>query len=166
MMLIILIIVIIVVAVIGAKIENAKYRARQQILKNTGFSSSEMDNKFTEELEKRRLEKFLEEYPEYTEEKTKTILKEYAVNIINKTQKEEFSEKVNNKIIKDKKLEKLREMTYKTINIIYYKNQKLTATALYTDNKDDYKLYLYCDIVENKINVNTYQIEKGAVVGF
>ena len=67
---------------------------------------------------------------------------------------------------KDSKIEKLQSMQFKRINITGYNSQRLNAMAVYTDNKDEYNMYLIFNILGNEIQLMKYQISKGSVVGF
>ena len=40
------------------------------------------------------------------------------------------------------------------------------ATIVYTDDKDEYEIYMICNVNNDKIQVEKYRIQKGAVVGF
>lgn len=151
---------------INVKISNLKYRAKQQVLKNTGISSSDINAGITSNFEKKYLEKFLTEHTEFTEEKIKDLLKQYTIKLFSRNSINEFSQAVYEKMQKDSKLEKMQTMEFKRANIGYYNNEKLNAIVVYTDNKDEYEVYLYCSILGNRIQLDKYQINKGAVVGF
>ena len=151
---------------INVKISNFKYRAKQQVLKNTGISSSDINAGITGSFEKKHMEKFLSEHPEFTEESIKDLLKQYTVQIFNRNSINEFSQSVYEKMQKDSKLEKMQTMEFRRANINYYGNQQLNAIVVYTDNRDEYNVYLNCSILGNRIQLDKYQISKGAVVGF
>ena len=151
---------------INIKMENLKYRAKQQILKNTGISSSDINAEITGNFEKKYLQKFLEEYPSFTEESIKDLLRQYTIDIFDKNSINEFSQTVYEKIQKDSKLAKMKTMEFRRTNINYYGNSKLNAIVVYTDNKDEYNVYLNCSILADKIQLDKYQISKGAVIGF
>ncbi len=151
---------------INVKINNFKYRAKQQVLKNTGISSSDINAGITSNFEKKHMEKFLTEHPEFTEETIKDLLKQYTVQLFNKNSINEFSQTVYEKMQKDSKLERMQTMEFRRTNINYYSNEKLNAIVVYTDNKDEYNVYLNCSVLGNKIQLDKYQISKGAVVGF
>jgi uncharacterized protein YneF (UPF0154 family) len=148
------------------KMSNLKHRATQHILKDTGISSSDITAGFIGNIEKKHLQKFLEEHPSFTEESIKELLKQYTVQLLNKNSTNEFSQEVYEKMQKDSKLDKMQGMEFKRVNISYYGNSKLNATVFYTDNKDEYNIYLNCNILGDKIQLDKYQIAKGAVVGF
>lgn len=150
---------------INSKISNLKYRAKQEMLKNTGFSSSDINAKISGGLEKKQLQKFLASHPNYTEESIKELLKQYSSQLIQKNAISEFSKTVCEKLEKDSKLEKMQKMELKRANINSYSNSKIIALVVYTDNKDEYNIYLYCSIVEEKIQLDKYQIMKGSAVG-
>ena len=57
-------------------------------------------------------------------------------------------------------------MQFRRTNINYYANSKLEATVIYTNNRDEYEVYLICNIQDGKIKLEKYKISKGAVVGF
>lgn len=151
---------------ISIKIHNLKYRAKQQLLKNTGISSSDINAGINGSFEKKYLQKFLDENPNYTEESIKELLKNYTVQIFNRNSINEFSQTVYEKINKDSKLEKMQLMEFRRTNISYYGNSKLNAIVVYTDNRDEYNVYLTCSMIDEKIQLEKYQISKGAVVGF
>ena len=151
---------------INVKMNNLKYRAKQQILKDTGISSSNIDEGFMNSVEKKTLERFLGEHPEFTEESIKKLLEQIAMDLVNKNQRSEFCEKVCEKMQNDSKLEMMRNMEFKRININYYKNSIFTAIAVFTDNKDEQKININCSTTNNEIRVDSYQIVRGAVVGF
>lgn len=151
---------------VNIKISNFKYRAKQQVLKNTGISSSDINAGVISNFEKKYLEKFLAEHTEFTEEKIKDLLRKYTIELFSRNSINEFSQVVYEKMQKDTKLEKMQTMEFRRANIIYYNNEKLNATVVYTDNKDEYNVYLDCTILENKIQLDKYEISKGAVVGF
>ena len=152
--------------VINVKIGNLKYRASQQILKNTGTSSSDINEGISESFEKKALQRFLSEHPEYTEDSIKELLKQYTFQIFNRNLIDEFSQEVCKKIQKDSKLNKMQNMEFKRININYYQKSKLLAIVVVTDNKDEYNIMLICKVIEGKIHVESYRIDHGAVLGF
>lgn len=164
---ILLIIVLLFVGLIfiNTKINNLKYRAKQQVLKNTGISSSDINAGIAGGLEKKHLQKFLEENPNFTEESIKELLKQYAIQICNKNQINEFSQEVCEKIQKDSKLDKMQNMEFRRVNINSYGKSVLGGVVVFTDNRDEYDVYLTCDVLENEIKVNKYQILKGVAVG-
>lgn len=112
------------------------------------------------------MKKFLEENPSYTEESIKDLLKEYTVQIFNRNSISEFSQEVCEKMQKDSKIEKLQSMEFKRANINYYSDLKLKAIVVYTDNRDEYNVYLTCSVIDNIVKLDKYQITKGSVVGF
>ncbi len=151
---------------INVKISNFKYRAKQQVLKNTGISSSDINAGITSNFEKKHLDKFLTEHTEFTEKTIKDLLKQYTVQLFHRNLINEFSQTVYEKMQKDSKLEKMQTMEFRRANINYYGNERLNAIVVYTDNRDEYNVYLNCSILGNKIQLDKYQISKGAVVGF
>ena len=158
--------VIVIYAVVSIKIGNLKYRAKQQILRNTGASSANISATIDEGIETKQMEKLLKDYPNFTEENIKTILKQYSVKLIQRNRISEFSEDVCEKMQKDSKLEKMMNMIFKRINIKNYRDSFFIATIIYTDNRDEYNLDLYCNIVDDKIIVQKYSCSKGQVLGF
>lgn len=151
---------------INIKISNLKYRAEQQVLKNTGISSSDISAGINGSFEKKHLQKFLEEHPSFTEESIKDLLRQYTIQIFNRNSINEFSQVVYDKMQRDSKLDKMQTMEFRRTNINYYGNSKLNAIVVYTDNRDEYNVYLNCSILGNRIQLDKYQISKGAVVGF
>lgn len=151
---------------ISVKIGNLKNRAKQQILKNTGISSSDINAGIAGSFEKKHLQNFLADYPNFTEESIKDLLKQYTMDMFNKNSINEFSQEVCEKIQKDSKLEKMQTMEFKRVTINYYYGSKLNAVIVYTDNRDEYDVRVNCSIVGETVQLDKYQIAKGAVVGF
>lgn len=151
---------------ISIKISDLKHRATQHILKNTGISQSDITAGINSGFEKKYLEKFLEEHTNYTEDTIKDLFKQYTVQIFNRNAIAEFGEKVFEKMQTDSKLDKMKDMEFRRANISYYSNSRLGAMVIYTDGKDEYNVLLSCNIIGDKIQVEKYQINKGAVVGF
>ena len=151
---------------ISIKVSELKNRASQHILKNSGFSSSEINAGISDSFEKKHLQNFLAEHSNYTEETIKDLLKQYTVQIFNKQQINEFSQKVYEKMQSDKKIDKIREMEFKRTNIYYYGNSKLNAVVIYADSRDEYEIHLYCSVLGDRIQVDRYQIAKGQAIGF
>ena len=162
----VIILLIVVFIFISIKINNLKYRVKQQVLRNTGISSSDINAGITSSFEKKHLQNFLAEHPCFTEESIKELLKNYTIQIFNRNSINEFSQTVCEKIQKDSKLEKMQTMEFRRTNINYYGNSKLGAIVVFTDNRDEYNAYLTCSILGERIQVDKYQISKGAVVGF
>lgn len=151
---------------INIKISNLKERTRQQILRNTGISSSDINAGVSSTFEKKYLQNFLADHPNYTEESVKELFRNYTVQIFNRNSINEFSLAVYEKMQKDSKLEKMQTMEFRRSNISYYFNSKLNALVVYSDNKDEYNVYLACSVLGEKIQVDRYQISKGAILGF
>lgn len=163
---IILIILVIGFIFVSTKLGNLKYRAKQQILKNSGISSSNLNAQFSGALEKKHLEAFLLENPNYTEESIKELIKQYAEQLLQKNENNLFSDAVCQKMQNDKKIEKLQSMQINRININYYKGEKFGAMVVYTDNRDEYSLLLNFVGAGEGMHLEKYQISKSAVVGF
>lgn len=151
---------------LNIKMSNLKYRAKQQVLRNTGISSAEINAGIDSTFEKRYLEKFLSDNPSFTEESIKELLKRYTVQIFNRDSINEFSQTVYEKMQKDSKIDKMQTMEFKRTNINYYVNSKLKAMVIYTDNKDEYNVYLDCSILGERVQLDKYQILKGTPLGF
>lgn len=151
---------------INIKLGDLKHRATQQVLKNTGISSSDIESKVEGSIEKRHLQKFLEENESFTEESIRKLLKQYTLHLINKNSINEFSQLVYEKMQKDSKLDKMQDMQCVRASINYYGKTKLNAIVVYTDNRDEYNIYLYCSILGERIQLDKYQISRGSVVGF
>lgn len=152
--------------VITIAIGNLKHRARQHFLKDTGVSTAEISAGLAQNFVKKHLQKFLQEHSNYTEESIKDLLNQYTIQLMNRNTINEFSETVCQKMQTDSKLDKMQKMEFKRVLITYYGSPRLNATVVYTDNKDEYNVYLTCNIVDDKIQVEKYQIAKGSVVGF
>ena len=59
----------------------------------------------------------------------------------------------------------MKAMEFRRTNINYYGNSRLNAIVVYTDNRDEYNVYLNCSILGDKIQLDKYQISKGVAVG-
>ncbi len=151
---------------ISIKINRLKYRAKQQILRGSGISSSDISSGITSSFEKKHLNNFLAEHQNFTEESLKDLLKQYTIQIFNRNSINEFSQEVYEKMQKDSNLDKMQAMEYRRTNITYYGNSKMNAIVVYTDNRDEYNIHLNCSILGDRIQLDRYQISKGAVVGF
>ena len=166
------IVIIILVAIfagfifLSTKINNLKYRAKQQVLKNTGISSSNINSSVTDMVEKRHMESFLKEHSDYTEDSIRAVLRQYSDNLISKSLMDSFGEKVKEKKPNGSKLDKLSSMNFVKASINFYKADKLNAINVYSDGRDEYNIYLYFDIINNNFVLQKYQVAKGAVVGF
>ena len=163
-----LVVVLIVVGYIfiQVKISNLKYRAKQHVLKDTGLSASSLNKKFNSSLEKKKLEKFLSEHPNYTEEILKNKLQQYASELFNKNLISEFNENLYSKIQKDNKLEKFKTTTYQYASILRYDGEKLNAIMVYSDGRDEHNTTLYCILNGDEIQLDNYMISKGNEIGF
>ena len=62
---------------INVKIGDLKYRAKQHILKNSGISSSDISAGITGSFEQKYIQRFLIDYPNFTEKSLKELLKQY-----------------------------------------------------------------------------------------
>lgn len=163
-----IVLIFVIYFIIDTKIGNLEYRAEQHLLKNTGFSSSDIDSKIDNTFEKMHLKKLLAKYPNYTEQSIKELLRQYTINLFNRNNTRVFSEKVCEKMQKDSKLDKMLNMQYRRTNINFFGDDAIRAQVVYTDGRDEYEVYLCCTIIENGnvIRVDKYSISKGAVVGF
>lgn len=155
-----------VIIVIGVAIDNFKNRAIQHVLKNTGASQADVDSGISGEFEKIHMSKFLAEHTNYTEESIKQILTNFAYSLINKNSLSEFSEKVNDKMINDTKLEKLREMTYKRTTINMYLRNRISAIVVFATERDEYNIGLECNVSNGNVILERYNISKGNPLGF
>ena len=134
--------------------------------KKYGISSSDINASINSGFEKKQLENFLAEHINYTEDSIKEILRQYATQIFNRISINEFSQEVCEKMEKDSKLDKMKTMQYVRTNILKYGNSKLNTCVVFSDTKDEYIIYLFCNIIQEKIQVENYRISKGAMLGF
>lgn len=166
------IMVIILIAILGIyifvsiKISNLKYRAKQHILKDTIVSSANINAEVQNAIGGKVEKKFLADFPNYTQESLYQLVQECAENIKKKNMTRIMSDKVKEKIEKDKKIDLINEKTYKRMIINGYGGQRLNATVIYEDNRDEYEIQLYYIIQENNLMLDEYTIVKGAVLGF
>lgn len=151
---------------VSFKVNKLKDRAKQQILKGTGFSSSEINATVMNGLEKKKLEKFLADNPNFTEESVKETFKNFANQIINRNPISEFDEKVCEQMQKDSKLEKMQGMQFVRVNISHYDQSKVIAIVFFTDNKDEYNMTISCIKQGDELKVVYYAVQTGATVGF
>lgn len=166
MIFLIFILFLVALLFISTKVGNLKHRATQHVLRNSGISSSEISAGFSSNIEKMHLEKFLRDFPNFTEDSLKNSFKQYSIHLFNKNPINEFSQNVNEKMQKDSKLDKMQNMEFKRTTVDYYSSSRLNITVVYSDNRDEYELFFDCTIVENQFKITNYKISKGAVLGF
>ena len=79
----------------------------------------------------------------------------------------EFSEGVCQKMQNDSKIEKLKNMQFVRVNITQYNSntKKLVGNVVYTDNRDEYNVFLICNVMGEKIKLENYRINKGEELG-
>ncbi len=118
---------------ISTKISNLKSRVTQSVLKGTGFSNSEIISKVSNFTESKHLPEVLKEHPEYTVDSLKKELEEYATQLVSKNPSSIFTEDICQKCINDKKLTELQSMSYKSLNILGYRNNDIYVGFTYTD---------------------------------
>lgn len=151
---------------ITIKIANLKARAKQHLLKNTGFSYADVSGKVAGAMDDTKAKKFLNVHPEYTLESLKDLIKDYTTQMINRTAIKELSPKVVEKMQKDSKLDKIATMELKRVNISASNEKYLSGRAVYTDNRDEYEFELSMSYTESGFIVERYYIYRGAEVGF
>lgn len=163
---IILIIFFVVGIFIATKIAELKTRAREHLLKGTGFSYSEINGKIDNSMDETKAKKFLAAHPEYTLESIKELIKNFAIKIINKTEIKEFSPKLVEKMQSDSKIDKLAKMEFKRVNIGAANTNFLSGIVTYSDGRDEYCLGIDINYSENKLTILRYYIYRGAEIGF
>lgn len=131
----------------------------------TAFNTSNSDAAIYSALEKKHISNFITDYPNFTEEAIKDLFKSYSVYLIQKETKEYFTSEVNKKIITDTMLDKIKNLIYRNTYINSYKKGKIIATVIYTDEIYDYSIYLYCDIIEEILQLENYKIEQIKIAG-
>lgn len=167
------IIVVIVLILIGAliafitiKINNLKYRAKQQVLGKVGLGNADINASLNATQEQFALSKILETYPTLTEKQLKDTLYSYTNSIINLQNNGYMSDKVLSKMQNDNLLQKMRTMNFVRINIISFIGNKLSSVTIYTDGRDEYQITLMVSIQNNGLYIEHYDSEKGMVRGF
>ena len=151
---------------VNVKIQNLKGRAIKQVFRNNGVSFN-LNEEISKGFEKSGLKKFLEDNSTFTEESIKEILQQYINKIIEKNSISEFSEGVCQKMQNDSKIEKLKNMQFVRVNITQYNSntKKLVGNVVYTDNRDEYNVFLICNVMGEKIKLENYRINKGEELG-
>ena len=84
MSVLIFLIIVAVIAVfifINVKISDLKYRAKQHILKNSGISSSDISAGITGSFEQKYIQRFLIDYPNFTEKSLNNIQFKFLVEL-------------------------------------------------------------------------------------
>ena len=151
---------------ISIKISNLKARATQHILKNTGISSSELGSQYDNQMSQINLKRFLNDHPNYTEESFNQLANQYINSILQRYPRSEFEPYVCEKMQKDQKIDQIKAMQIKRINLESYMGKAMTICAVYSDNRDEYLLDLLCRIEDNTIFVREYHIRRGRMIGF
>lgn len=162
----IIILLIVGYCIISTKISNMAYRAEQTVLKDTPFSMSNINAAIAGSRDKKIVDKFLAENSMYTEQSIKERMNGIAMQIMQRTPSQEMSDKVQSKMQKDSKIDRIQRMQLKRIDLAYYKEGHLGTYFTYTDNRDDYLFTIDCNLQGQAITVNKYSIMKGAAVGF
>ena len=158
--------IIALVIFVNIKINNAKYRARQHVLGSVGLGASNINQAFNEQQEQGALNRLLSEYPNFSEKYVKDTLYSFCMNIINLQNNGYFSEKVLQKMPKDKLLEKIRTMQFVRINVLGYRNNILSVIVVFTDGKDEYQIMMQVTIQNQLFYVSSYDAMRGMVKGF
>ncbi len=161
-----LILLIVGFCIISTKVSNMSYRAEQAILKDTPISTSNINAAIAGRMDKKTVEKFLVENPMYTEQSIKERMYGLSMMIVQRMPSRELSEKVLKKIQKDSKLDIIKRMALKHIDLAYYRQGHLGTYLTYTDNRDEYCFTIDCNLQGQSITVNKYSIYKGVAVGF
>lgn len=150
------------------KINKAKYRAQQTILNKAGLGHSNMISVTDDVMEKGKLKKFLENHPTYTEESIKQLIKDFAMEIVNQNLIHSAEQKVRDELINDTKITRYSNMQIVGCSINGYNENAglFMAKVTFSNNKDEYMMFLRFKLSGDKIILTKYQMQKGAVVGF
>lgn len=57
-------------------------------------------------------------------------------------------------------------MDFVRVHLGKCRNEFIFPKVIYTDGKDEYKMYLECPIENDVVKVRNYRIEKGNEIGF
>lgn len=153
---------------ISVKINNLKYRAKQSVLNKVGIGDSNVSSASDKIIEKTILNKFLQNHPSYSEESIKSLIQDIALQIVNRNLSYDAEQEVIDKIPNDSKLDKFNGKEPKRVNLNAY-NEKyglFGGKVVFSDNRDEYELYLRFKLTGDNLKVTKYQIQKGMVVGF
>jgi len=166
----VLIVVVLILLAIGGifiktKINNLKYRAKQQMLGTVGLSNANINANFNQMQENKALEKFLGEYPNYTEKIIKDTFYSFALNIINVQNNGYMSEKVLNKMSKDNMLNVFRTLSFTRINILGYKNDQFYVVVVFSNERDEYQITMNISMQNNLFYIDSYDSMRGMVKG-
>ncbi len=152
--------------IISTKVSNMSYKDEQSIPKYSPISTCNINDVIAGRMDKKTVEKFLVENPMYTEQSIKERMYGLSIMIVQRMPSHELTEKVLRKIQKDSKLDIIKRMALKHIDLAYYHQSHLVTYLTYTDNRDEYCFSIDCNLQGQSITVNKYSIYKGAVVGF
>ena len=154
--------------ILRIKLNKAKYRAKQTILGKAGLGQSNMNSVTDDVMEKGKLKKFLENHPTYTEDSIKQLIKDFAIEIVSKNLTHSADQKVVEKLSNDSKISRFSNMQIVRCSINGY-NEKaglFMAKVTFTDNRDEYLMFLGFQLSGDELTLTKYQVQKGAVVGF
>ena len=150
---------------VRTKINNTKYRLNQQILGKVGLSSSDMNANINAFQEQQALKKLLEAYPNFSEKYIKDTLYSFALCIINRQNNGYMSNKVLEQLTKDKLLDTFKALSFVRVNILGYKNNRLTAVIVFANSSDEYQIMLNITIQNNILYIDSYNSMRGMVKG-
>ena len=150
------------------KINKGIYRAKQTVLNKVGVGDSNINSMTDDILEKRKLEKFLENHPTYTEESIKKIIEEFVNEIVNQNITHKVDSKILEKNSTDSRMEKFRSMQIKRCSLSAYNENAglFIGKVTLSNGKDEFMMFLTFQLSGDDLILTKYQIQKGAVVGF
>lgn len=163
---IVIVLVLVLLFWIGIKVNGLKDRATQHILRDTPLSAANIYGRLNHAVGGRVEEKFLKDFPDYTKESLQQFIQETAMDIKEKRQKDNMSDKVKQKMMVDDKISMFFEKAHKRDVIEAYGNGRLNVTVIYADQRDEYGLALFYKILDNKLILDDYTIKKGVTLGF
>ena len=147
------------------RIRRTMYRGQQTMLNKVGLGGSSVTKAVNQGMENMALGRLLEQNPNLTEQYIKDTLYNYSLQIIHKQTNPMFSEKVVGSMQSDSKLDMMATMQFLRVNVLNYVNGIVYAVTMYTDGRDEYKLFMTCNINPNGLYVDSYSTAKGDVVG-
>ncbi len=167
-MLLLFIVFFVIFIIISNKINNARYRAKQTILGKAGIGNSNIISATDSAMEKGKLKKFLENHPTYTEDSIKQLIKDFAVEITHQNLTHSAEQKIIDKLSNDSKITKYSNMQIVGCSINgYNENARLfMAKVTFSDNRDEYMMFLRFQLSGDELILTKYQMQKGVAVGF
>jgi len=169
------VIIIVILLIIGLpiflimkKINDFKYRASQQVMGSVGLGMADANAKINEIQENGAISKYLVAYPTSNEQAVKALIQQLAGYIINNQNNGAMSQQVLGIMNSDQMLVSMRNMNFVRANLLNFSpdNGKVSATAVYTDTRDEYQIMIFAVIQNGVWSIEKINVLRGMVKGF